>query len=97
MNAFGARNSAVIREGVLDRGATVKESLTVQPDGELSPAATHKEYLSVRQRAAQRHGDFHKLGAIISVAPGDCESANGARPSQPGAPPQEPDTRKGEG
>jgi hypothetical protein len=60
----------VFAERELERGATVKESLTVQPEGKLQPAATVKEFLMVRQegsRQVSRAVEHYNLDVIISV------------------------------
>jgi len=60
----------IFEEGELERGATVKESLTVQPGGRLPSAATVAKFATVQtegNRKVSREIEFYNLDVIISV------------------------------
>ena len=60
----------IYKEGELERGATVKDSLTVQPEGKLPPAATVAKFATVQTeggRTVSREIEFYNLDVIISV------------------------------
>jgi hypothetical protein len=60
----------IYEEGELERGATVKDSLTVQPGGKLQPAATVAKFATVQTeggRTVSREIEFYNLDVIISV------------------------------
>jgi hypothetical protein len=60
----------IFEEGELQRVATVKESLTVQPGGKLPTPATIRKFQIVQlegARSVEREVDFYNLDVIISV------------------------------
>jgi hypothetical protein len=60
----------IFKEGELQRGATVKESLTVQSAGKLQTPATIRKFRIVQlegARSVEREVDFYNLDVIISV------------------------------
>ena len=60
----------IFEEGELERGATVKDSLTVQPEGKLPSVATVAKFATVQtegNRKVSREIEFYNLDVIISV------------------------------
>jgi hypothetical protein len=60
----------IFEEGELQRGVTVKESLTVQPAGKLQTPATIRKFRIVQlegARSVEREVEFYNLDVIISV------------------------------